>query len=292
MHTGWLSRAVILVGFLPSFGAAYRTDNFIVDAPTAELAKQFGQAAEQHRKEQALAWLGKELPAWVDRCPIQVKITLSGANGCSSFTYDRGKVVRQSMTLEGAAERLLGSVLPHETTHLIFAHYFGRPVTRWADEGGAALAEPLANRRRTDAIACEIVNTPGRTIALRRLLPLRDYPGDVTALYAQGYSLARFLVDGRGGPAFMAFVAQGMQSNDWDAAVKAHYGYRSVEELEAAWLREQKASGESRAESGRATVSAKPDKERREGDVPAEPIAPVPPARPGPRPPEGSVLQS
>jgi len=248
MHSAvQLRMGLVFLSILSSVGAGYRTDNFIVDAPTIELARQVGQAAEHHRKEQALTWLGKELPAWQEPCPITVKITLGSPNGCTTFAYDRGKVSRQSMTLEGSTERILGSVLPHETTHLIFAHHFGQPVRRWADEGGAALAEAPANRRRHDAVAREIANTPGRPIPLRRLLTLRDYPPDVTALYAQGYSLARFLVDGRGGPTFMAFVAQGMQNNEWDAAVKAYYGYRSVEELETAWLRDQKINSETRS---------------------------------------------
>ena len=45
------------------------------------------------------------------------------------------------MTVEGSLERILNSVLPHEVTHTIFAAKFGRPLPRWADEGGAVLSE-------------------------------------------------------------------------------------------------------------------------------------------------------
>ena len=43
--------------------------------------------------------------------------------------------------ITGPKERLLNSVLPHEITHTVFAHYFKQPVPRWADEGGAVLSE-------------------------------------------------------------------------------------------------------------------------------------------------------
>ena len=64
--------------------------------------------------------------------------------------------------------------------------------------------------------------------------PARDYPADVLALYAQGYSVVDFLVRKSSKPTFLAFVAQG-QRDGWDKALQVHYRYRSVEELEQAW---------------------------------------------------------
>ena len=69
---------------------------------------------------------------------------------------------------------------------------------------------------------------------MRRLFTLRDYPQEVGALYAEGYSVANFLVAASNRPAFLAFVAQGMQG-DWDSAVQAHYRYQNIEQLEEAW---------------------------------------------------------
>ncbi len=231
---------LLLCGVFPSLGAVYKSDNFQVEAPTSAIARQLGQAAEQCRKEQALAWLEKELPDWPQPCSIEVKITPGGGSGCSTFTFDKGKVIRRSIVLEGSLDRLRTSVLPHEIAHTIFADYFGRPLLRWADEGGAIASGCPTDGRRYDKICHEIMNTPGRTILLRRLLSSRYYPDDVTALYAQGYSLVKFLVDSKGRPAFLTFVARGMQDDDWDGAVRASYGFHSVEELERAWSRQQK----------------------------------------------------
>ena len=52
---------VTLLG-LTSFGSAstaerIRSKNFIVDAPTKELAEEFAQLAEYYRKEKAMEWL-------------------------------------------------------------------------------------------------------------------------------------------------------------------------------------------------------------------------------------------
>src|SRR5262249_2311825 len=48
--------------------------NFEVTAPTTAIARQVSRAAEERRKALTLLWLGKEMPAWPERCPIRVKV--------------------------------------------------------------------------------------------------------------------------------------------------------------------------------------------------------------------------
>jgi RNA polymerase sigma factor (sigma-70 family) len=212
-----------------------RTLNFVVEAPTRRIAQLVAEAAERHRKAAALLWLGKELPAWPEPCPIKVTINLGGAGGATCFSFDNGKVTRQSMHLEGALDRILTGCLPHEITHTVLAHHFGSPVPRWADEGAALLAEDEEEQQRHEMLTRKLLDTPGKAIALRRLLPMRDFPTEVMALYAEGYSLTHFLVEKKGRRTFLAFVKQGNR-DDWDSAVRDHYDFRSVEELEEAWL--------------------------------------------------------
>lgn len=232
-----LRRELVLVwlGVAASIGASYRTTNFHVDAPTPQIAQQIGQLAEQYRREKALQWIGQEMPPWSEPCPLHVKVTMTGAGGATSFVFDNGRVLGQDMHIEGSLDRLLYSVLPHEVTHTVFAYYYRRPVPRWADEGGAVLSEDDAERNRHDQLCRQILNTPGRAIPLRRLFALEQYPRDVMALYAQGYSVANFLVSSSSRPAFLAFIAHGMQ-HGWDSAVQVHYRYRNVEDAEQAWL--------------------------------------------------------
>jgi hypothetical protein len=142
------------------------------------------------------------------------------------------------MHIEGSYDRLLASVLPHEITHTVFAHYYRCPVPRWADEGGSVLSEDQPERDRHENLARGILATPGRLIPLRRLFVLKEYPDDVMSLYAEGYSVSNFLVSqggDKGRQTFLSFIAHGMRNNDWDGAVQAHYGYRTVNDLERAW---------------------------------------------------------
>jgi len=236
-----LSIALVLVGSLAALGAGpYRvqTTNFLIEAPTPQMAQEIAQYAEVYRKEKAIQWLGREMPTWPAPLPVKVTVQLDGAGGATTFVYGPYGVERQDMHIEGRYDRLLASVLPHEITHTVFAHYFRCPVPRWADEGGSVLSEDQPERNRHDQIARGILNSPGRLIPLRRLFVLKEYPDDVMSLYAEGYSVSNFLVaqgGDKGRATFLSFVAHGMRANDWNGAVQSHYGYRDVNELERAW---------------------------------------------------------
>jgi hypothetical protein len=229
------SLVAVLVGAVGSLGASYPTSNFVVDAPTAQIAQQVGQAAEHYRRQKALEWLGREMAPWAQPCPIVVRVTLNGPGGATQFAFDRGIVRSQHMQIEGPLDRILESVLPHEVTHTVFADFFRCPVPRWADEGGAVLSEDAVEKERHDRLVRQVLNTPGRMIPLRRLFALREYPGDVMVLYAEGFSVANYLVSISNKPTFLHFVAGGM-TGGWDTAVKTYYRLNSVEELEQAWL--------------------------------------------------------
>src|SRR5260370_27583640 len=81
---------LVLVGSVASLGASYPTPNFMVEAPTAQIAQQVGQMAELYRKEKAMQWLGREMPQWQERCPLHVKVTFGGAGGATSFNLPHG----------------------------------------------------------------------------------------------------------------------------------------------------------------------------------------------------------
>jgi hypothetical protein len=256
----------------PPASNPYHTANFKVTAPTPQIARRIGLAAERIRKTQARLWLGKELPAWPTRCPIRVTVTVTsqspwvvpggcerfaqqfaqkpsshprvieklpvtdgGTGGATSFRFDGGKVISQDIQIEGSLDRLLGSVLAHEVTHTLLAHHFLRPVPRWADEGSAILAEDYQEQKRHQELI-RLMRSTGRAIPLRRLFNLTTYPPDVMVLYSEGYSVTRFLIQARNRKTYLAFVEEGMKG-DWDRAVRSHYGYRTVEKLEEAWLK-------------------------------------------------------
>jgi hypothetical protein len=241
-----------------------RAVNFVVEAPTDELARALTTDAELHRRALALKWLGQELPAWSKPCPIRYAQGL-GNNGATTFHFDKnasGEPVLKSLAMElrGEFKSTRAAVLPHEVMHAILASYFGKPVPRWADEGIACLAEPDEQQANQDRRAREFLNG-GRGIRLKVLLPMTGYPRDVLALYAQGHSVARYLAGGApsgttelkdlphvgtlfadgadGHRRLLAFVylgAEGNTAESWAKAAKTVYGFKSLDDLEEAWL--------------------------------------------------------
>jgi hypothetical protein len=214
-------------------GASHRTTNFVVEAPTAEVARTVGEQAEAYRAAIARQWLGREMPPWDAPCPVRVKLTRGEAGGLTSFGFDRGRVTDQNMVVEGRLDRILASALPHEITHTIFAAYFGGPMPRWADEGASLLSEDLRERQRHDRIAENLLSRRGN-LPLTRLFVIEDYPSDLLGFYGQGYSISRFLIEMGGRPRFLRFVREGTQAG-WDVATRNHYGLADVRELDRAW---------------------------------------------------------
>ncbi len=229
----------LLLVATPAIAASYRTTNFHVIAPTEEIARQCAETAEHFRKELAIAWLGKPLPNWYQPCPMRVKVGQIGAGGSTTFTFDRGEVSGWDMKVQGSLERILDSVIPHEVNHTIFASYFRRPLPRWADEGAATMIEHPSERKRQDILLGQVVRT-SRRIPLGELLTIREYPRDmqkVYTLYAEGYSLANFLVQqgGKNGRSVFLKFLETAHHHGWQKAIHKHYAFRNMQELEQNW---------------------------------------------------------
>ncbi|MHC4176503.1 MAG: hypothetical protein ACYSWU_03295 [Planctomycetota bacterium] len=236
MEARSLRAALLAASIVVSMGARSSTPNFIVETPNPRLAQQFAQAAEKHRRELAVQWLGKAMPEWSRPCLITVRVGPHlGAGGATSFVFDGGEVFGWRMTIQGPAERILDSVLPHEITHMIFASHFRRPLPRWADEGGASSVEHVSERTKHRKMLVHFLRN-GRGIAFNRMFAIKEYPPDVMPLYAQGYSLAEFLIQKRGKRAYVDFLGDGLQTGDWSGAVRRHYKIADAGALQNTWL--------------------------------------------------------
>ena len=232
---GPLDLLLFAAGRAPANAAGYKTTNFIVAAPSAELAKEIGDQAEVYRRQLAIEWLGKELPAWSKPCPIHAQVAPNlGAGGATSFVFDRGEVFGWKMNIQGSRERILDSVLPHEVTHTIFASYFRQPLPRWADEGACTTVEHPSEVAKQENNLLRFLKT-GHGIPFSEMFAMKEYPRDVMPLYAQGHSLAEWLIENRGRKAFLEFVGDGMQDENWPRAVREHYGFPSLLALQNAW---------------------------------------------------------
>jgi hypothetical protein len=230
-----LPTLLLIAAALPALGASYRSENFIVLAETPELARECADAAERERREVALQWLGRELPAWREPCPIRVEVGEQlGAGGATTFMLEKGRPFGWDMQVRGSHDRLLDSVIPHEVAHTVFATHFGRPLPRWADEGICTLIEADVEQQKHRSLLLRFVGE-GRIFPIESLLSMRDYPRDVMPLFSQGYSLSRFLA-GRGSKRrLLAFVKAGMEEDAWADAARKFYGFEDLTELEHDW---------------------------------------------------------
>ena len=232
-----LSAIVLIFVFgIPAQGAGYRTTNFTVDAPTPALAKEIGDLAEHWRRQLAQEWLGKRLPDWSRPCPIKALVgARMGAGGETSFVFDRGEVFGWRMQIQGSRERILDSVLPHEVTHTIFASHFRQPLPRWADEGACTTVEHASEISKQEEMLILFLQTR-KGIPFSSLFAMKEYPRDVLPLYAQGHSLAKFLIAQYGKSQFIKFLEDGLQDENWPRAVDQTFGYKNLLTLQNSWM--------------------------------------------------------
>lgn len=217
--------------------SSHRSKNFVVFARTADVAKQVAMCAERSRVELAELWLGRKLDNWPEPCPIYVFDDRSGAGGKTSFTFTNGHVHSWNMEVQGPIDSILDSVVPHEVNHTVFASFFRRPLPRWFDEGAATLVESRAERLRQQSLV-ESVLRSNRRIPLNKLLTITEYPEDAESLqtlYAEGYSLADWLVQQEGGRSRFIWFAIDAMKYGWNKALAYHYGLKNVNELESKW---------------------------------------------------------
>ena len=224
------------------------SENFVVRANDPLLAQKVSTEAERFRRELAVQWLGKELPTWNQKCPITVEVARH-AGGETSFAFmtygtGRGNPIDWRMKIFGPPDRLLDAVLPHEVTHTIFATHFGRPLPRWADEGACTTVEHASERKKNHRMLMDFLSaSPSRGIPFNRMFTMRNYPHDILPLYAQGYSLAKFLILQKGKRKFLDYISEGLKNESqmhelraWDKATNDFYGFRDLSDLQIAWL--------------------------------------------------------
>jgi hypothetical protein len=233
--------AFVLVSALPSMGASYRSDNFAVEAPTKAVAKQVAQSAEEYRQQIAAQWLGKRSLAWTDLCTIDVQLDDQRKFGASRFSLGSDdQLSRAHISVRGRLNEILTRVLPHEVTHTVLMLHFGRPIPRWADEGAAVLAEDAVKRQEYERLMLRIAARSGHAYSLAYLFGSREYPAELDVFYPQSYAVTNYLVGLRGRQTFLSFLTCGMD-NDWDSAVKRHYGFKDVDTLERAFFQHLRA---------------------------------------------------
>lgn len=180
-----------------------RTNNFVVDAPTDELAQEIANQAEVHRRELAIRWTGEELPDWETPCLLFVAIEEKPW----AWTYHHGGEVR-GMSIRGSREDIFNHSLPHEICHTVLLTYFGDTLPRWCDEGIAVSSEIDCPHR---------LNGRWGKQPLSQLFEVKRYPEDWESFYGQGFSVTKYIIEKHGRPKFFRFIRQGCRLG-WDKA--------------------------------------------------------------------------
>jgi len=234
VRIGVVAAVTVLMLATVTNAANFRTQNFIIQAPTNELARTVGEAAEKYRNDLAIYWLGQPLRPWPAPCPVRV---IAGPHLAAQgvTTYNPAPVRDFQMEVVGTPERILDSVLPHEVTHTVLATHFGRPLPRWADEGICTTVEHDSERNKHEAKLREFLRSR-RGIPMNRLFLLTEYPNDVLPMYAQGYSVCQFLIAQKGPKAFIEFLHDYISHPSWTVNVRKHYEYDSLAELQKYWV--------------------------------------------------------
>ena len=225
------------------------SEHFVVYAPDTRLAQKVSQEAERFRESLAQEWLGQPLPEWLDKCPIEVQVApLAGGETSFGFVQDRSgksRPIEWQMKIYGPPDRILDAVLPHEITHTIFATHFGQPLPRWADEGACTTVEHQSEREKNHQMLIQFLSAkPSQGIPFNQMFQMRQYPDNPLPLYAQGYSLARYLIQKQGKRHFVDYVGKGLALEKqgsvlsaWNTATRQYFDFEDLSELQVAWMK-------------------------------------------------------
>jgi|GEM_PF-988575 len=246
-------KALFLLALLPVLlGARYRTENFEARARSAELAKAVALQAEAYRTKHAKDWLGYKLPAWRDRCVIDVTPCQMPPNGATSYAFVGRGEFAGSMEVKGSVDRILDSVIPHEVLHTVLASHFKRQLPRWVDEGAATMCEHVSERGKQRKMLYSFLKS-GRGIAFSEMFRMMDYPRDqsrILPLYAQSYSLAEWMLQQKDKQTYVRFIEDAFATNSWTKSLQKHYDIESVGQLQNEWLAWVRAGSQLPADRG------------------------------------------
>ncbi|MBL8849920.1 MAG: hypothetical protein JNG89_09555 [Planctomycetaceae bacterium] len=228
--------AVVLWSSSSAEAATARSANFEVTADSDEVARLLATCAEELRQSLAVEWLKSDLPAWETRCIVRVDAGCDRLSGDTTYSVSSGRSFGWEMELRGPPERIVETLLPHEVLHTVLATHFRCAVPRWADEGAALSVEPEVEQARLWAMeGPQLLCGPRQPLS--DLFACDEYPTgmeNLRAFYVHGASITQFLLLA-GKAEFVEFISLGMQSG-WDHAVRTHYGFTSLAQLESAWL--------------------------------------------------------
>lgn len=131
-------------------------------------------------------------------------------------------------------EESRGGVLDHEMTHAFFFYLVGSNFDLMMNEGVAQNSEYRTRAELREIVWRRYLNSEFRPLAT---LYGRNEYDSALLIYTEGFSVVDFLI-GRGGSMWFAAFTQYLarEATSIDDALRAFYGYESLEAFEEDWL--------------------------------------------------------
>lgn len=229
--TAALLAAQFLVSPADAAGLA-RNENFMVMAPSQELAEEVLKAAEQFRDDVAVRWLGAPLPPSVGPAIIHVELTETRDD---AFTWAKTGPDRKyhSVYLTTSRDRSVGSTLKHEITHVVLATRYPDRLPVWLEEGCAGFADDSFRLKTRRGILDWFART-GNWPNLSKVLNSKRMSAADRSSYAIACSVSQFLIE-RGGRHELLAFGEAIQRQGLQAALNNSYELISVDELSKEW---------------------------------------------------------
>lgn len=194
-----------------------------------------------------------------DRKPIEIKkpieivfIQSEGGNPGGLKASFGANEIGLKIELKGPFEHMLRIRLPHEILRCFLICKFKTQLPMWVDRGVPTTQDDVVVQIIYDQKCRELLNE-GKALRLNVLLSMLEQPekpNNRNAGYAQGHSLARFLLTRKpltisepdksntldiNKAGLLRFIEKGT-AKGWNEASRDVYGYQTVEDLEAAWI--------------------------------------------------------
>lgn len=207
------------------------SQNFLITAPTAELAQECLASAETCRLEIAKCWLDEKLPPSVGRTMLRLKLSETEDEALSLLADSKERLshcVWLTASLSG-----MRTALAHEMAHVVLATRYPGEIPAWVHEAVAGSYDgPLRHSTRKGILDwfCRTNNWP----RLERLLQAPRIPRQDMASYSAAVSLSEFLLTRGDRFRFIEFALAG-HGQGWDAALQRHYQIQNVAQLQELW---------------------------------------------------------
>ena len=188
--------------------------NFVVTAPTRELAAAIMSRAELLRDEIALDWLGDRLPPSIGNTVIYVKLA-EGEDCGRTWPNDDPRRLSFMMWLTTTQQGATGPLLEHEMTHVVLETRYPGQLPPWANEGIASLKDGARRQAIQGDVLAWYVQT-GNWPDVAEVLNAEKIFSTNQASYAVATSLVRFFLARSDRPQLLEFSIEGNRAGVGD----------------------------------------------------------------------------